>query len=88
MNEETLEDKKIEIPKGIDDVLIYGWTDLTTNQKIAIGQMQETIHSLERRIRSFERYEKKQEGKVEALERVVDILIDRMLKAVDLTGRL
>ena len=73
---------------GLDDVLQYGWNDLTSGQKIAIGAMRERIDTLKEYERGYKKRLAEKVGQVEVLERLIDRLIDKALKAVDLTGRL
>lgn len=73
---------------GLDQTLRYGWNDLTPNQKIAIGQMQETINSLNIRIRGYERANERQAGCIDMLREQNSELIDKMIIALDKTGRL
>ena len=73
---------------GLDDVFRHGWADFSSTQKIAIGQMQEKLNSLEIRIKGFQSISERQEGRLEELQRMNGELLTKMLKAVDLTGRL
>jgi len=73
---------------GLDQVLHYGWEDLTAGQKIAIGQMREAVREFEKLVEELRYHNCEERGRVKALERTVDMLVDKMLLHMDKTGRL
>lgn len=68
-----------EVEKVVDDVLKYGWAEFTPNQKIAIGQMQEEIKSLEKKYDQLKLSYAEENGRVQELRILRDTLLNRLI---------